>query len=84
MMRVSVAVAAFREWYARETGLAARLCGRMTFFARHLCVQSRERKVRFAVIEFCGRLPVNKIVTLLAVLAQLPAVRVLMACHAIG
>ena len=84
MMRVSVAVAAFREWYAREAGLAARVSGRMAFCASHLRVKSCERKVRLVVIEFCGCLPINKIVTLLAVLAELPAVRILMARHAVG
>jgi len=84
VMRIGVAVAAFCEWDSGEAWLAALRGCRMTFLTSHLCVQSRERKVRLVVIEFCGCFPIYKIVALRAVLPELAAVRVLMAGHAIG
>lgn len=84
VMRIGMAVAASCEWDFGEAWLAALRGCRVTFLATHLRVQPREREVRLVVIEFCGGLPIDKIVTLRAGLPQLAAVRVLVTRHAIG
>lgn len=83
VMRVGMAVRAFRERHAREPRRASRRRGRVAFRARHLLVQSRERESCLVVIDFRRRFPVHEIVALDAILAELPLVRIIVTGHAI-
>ena len=83
VMRVGMAVGAFRERHARESRRASRRRRRVTFRARHLRVQSRERESCLVMIDFRRRFPVDEIVALHAILAELPFVRVIVTGHAI-
>ncbi len=76
VVRIGVAVGTLGERHSRKPRRAARSRRRVAFCAGHLRVQARERESRLAVIDFCGRLPVDKIVALHAVCAELPAVRI--------
>lgn len=78
-MRIRVAIAAFREWDPREARSAASGGRRMALLACHLRVQSYQRKFRRVVAELGRCLPIDEIVALETVLAELSAMRVLMA-----
>ena len=83
MVRVVVAVAAFREGHSGKSRLTAGHFQSVAFFAGNLRVQSGERESRFAVIEFLRCFPIHKVVALKTVLSELSFVRVLMARIAI-
>lgn len=83
MVRVRVAIRALAERHARESRRPSGCCGRMALRAGYLRMQAGEGISRFGVIDFCGRLPVHKIVALQAILPELPVVNVLVAGHTI-
>ena len=83
LVRIGVAVIATAE---RQPLIARRPIRprRVALLALHLHVLPGQRIPRLAVIELGGLFPVNDVVALDAVLAQLPFVKILMARHAIG
>lgn len=83
VVRIPVAVAAFRKRDARESRLTAWSGRRVAFLAGYLRMKPRQRVARFVVIEFLRRFPIHEIVALEAILAQLPLVRIVVAGNAI-
>ena len=79
VVRIGVAIAAFRKRHAGESRLAARRRRRVAFLACDLRVKAREREFRLRMVELGRRFPVVEIVALEAVLAELSFVRILVA-----
>ena len=79
VMRIGVAITAFRKWNPGESRLPARRRRGVALLARDRRVEARERESRLGVVELRRRFPVVEIVALEAVLAELSLVRVLMA-----
>jgi hypothetical protein len=83
VVRIPVAVAAFRKRDARESRLTAWSGRRVAFLAGYLRMKPRQRVARFVVIELLRCFPIHEIVALEAILAELPLVRIVVAGNAI-
>lgn len=83
MVRIAVTVGAFGKRHTRESSWTSRRRGSMAFRAGYLRVEPGERKSRLAVIDFCGGFPVNEVVALHAICAELTLVGIFVASGAI-
>jgi len=83
MMRVGVAIGALAEWNASQARGTAGSRRGVAFGARHMRVQSGQRKARLVMINLCRYLPIREVVALRAILPELSFVRILMATHAL-
>ena len=81
LVRIAVAVAAGREFNARELHRFFRAGGEVALFAGHLRVLAGQRILGLGVVKLLGLLPVSYVVAGLAIGPQLPFVDVLMAGH---
>ena len=82
VMRIGVALRAFGEPHTGISRGASGLCRGVAFRAGDVRVQARQREPGFRMVELCGRLPVNKVVALQAVLSELAVMNILVTCHA--
>jgi hypothetical protein len=83
VMRIRMAIAAFRERDSREASFASGLRRGVTSFACDLGMKASERISCLRVVKIPGGLPIREIVALQAVLSQLPVMNVVVAGNAI-
>lgn len=83
VMDIGMAVGATLEGYSPEPRFPSRLGGCVAFFAGNMSMISAEWVATFRMVEILGSLPINEVVALQAILAELALVYVLMAAPAI-
>lgn len=82
VMRIGVAIRTFGERHTGKSRGASGFWRGVAFRASDVRVQAHQREPGFRMVELCGRLPVNKVVALQAVLSELAVMNILVTCHA--
>jgi len=82
-VRIDMARRAGIKLHILIAGRSPGLIGLVAFLASHLHVQARQRVSRFRMVELRGLLPVVHVVTALAVIPQLPFMRIGVAGQAV-